>query len=701
MSSISQLSTNSRSMNGLNTINANAVFTDTLEVNTLTIDSAGTAPTVSALSNDNNIATTAWVTNHAGGAYVTLNTTQTVTGQKTFSNANTFITGNTVTNSIRSSSSTSAINIGQNIQSGAINLGTTFIGPTMNVPLSWGLSSNQGILSLQGGSFNLYSSGNYTQRCGPTLTMSIADSQTTGVLNIGTATARSGVLNIGTGATATNDIRIGTGRSTAGKVSIGSNLSNTNTVEIFSKTINIGTSSPSLATNTVNIGNGILGSNVNVLNNMTVTGDFFVGDIFNYIGTNLTLNAPAVTDSIVLTAGNTIDLNGFTNINGTTNVTGGIIASGTIQGGEIMTNTYKPLTPVDDVYFNPLQTSGSIFMGNKVDRSGIIEIACGLNATSDIRIGTRRTTSGVVSVGSNSSLSNTLNLQSNTVNIGTGSPVGASNTVNIGNGNAGSIINLKNETNINTTGAGFTYIGQNTATAGDVDIKGRNINFTAYSSIQLEATNGFWTNVGQGNFYYRAYNGAPQWLLGDQTAGLDYLTIQATATGSTIDALSQPLTINASQVNIANANITDASVEITSPLQIDPTFVSYPVTGTHSVGRFLSTTTLTKGTTANINLASLSIPVAGCWLVEGCFMWSGTGTAQQYSAIGLSTTSAVFDNKRQSVVYQGGASGGYGNQVTSVFNFTSAGTVYFVQQVPTNVGASTVQNNYMSATRLT
>jgi hypothetical protein len=278
--------------------------------------------------------------------------------------------------------------------------------------------------------------------------------------------------------------------------------------------------------------------------------------------------------------------------------------------------------------------------------------------------------------------------------------VGASNTVNIGNGNAGSIINLKNETNINTTGAGFTYIGQNTATAGDVDIKGRNINFTAYSSIQLEATNGFWTNVGQGNFYYRAYNGTPQWLLGDQTAGLDYLTIQATATGSTIDALSQPLTINASQVNIANANITDASVEITSPLQIDPTFVSYPVTGTHSVGRFLSTTSTVKSTIANINLASLSLS-AGCWLCEGCFMWSVAGTAMQYNAIGLSTTSAVFDNKRQSVSYLGGASGGYGNQITSVFNLTTTTTVYFVMQTNANVGASTVQNNYMSATRLT
>jgi hypothetical protein len=81
-------------------------------------------------------------------------------------------------------------------------------------------------------------------------------------------------------------------------------------------------------------------------------------------------------------------------------------------------------------------------------------------------------------------------------------------------------------------------------------------------------------------------------------------------------------------------------------------------------------------------------------------MWSGTGTAQTYSAIGLSTTSATFDNKRQQVSYQGGAAGGYGNQITSIFNFTGSSTVYFVMQVPTAVGGATNQNNYLAFTRI-
>jgi len=406
------------------------------------------------------------------------------------------------------------------------------------------------------------------------------------------------------------------------------------------------------------------------------------------------MTAPAVTDSIVLTAGNTIELEGDTN------VTGDLTTTGTFSPASIITNTYNATIPTADVNMNPLQTSGSLNLGTKIDRSGIIQIGNGVNATCDIRIGTARTTGGAVSVGSNSSLSNVLNLQSNTINLGTGSPVGAANTINIGNGNTGSIINLRNETNINTTGTADTNIGVNTATSGTVDIKGKNINFTAYDSIQLEATNAFWNNIGQGNFYYRAYNSAPQWLLGDQISGLDYLTIQATSTGSTIDALTQPLTLNASAVNIANAELTNSSVEINVPLQMDSAFTTYPITSANSIGRFLTTTTTTKSTTSATNLASLAIPSAGCWLLEGQYLWSVAGTAQTYHSISLSATSATFDNTRINVMYNGGASGGYSNRMTSIFNLTAATTIYFVGVVPTTLTGAQVQTNTFTATRI-
>ena len=92
MPSTNQLQNNSRSMNGLNTVNANAVYTDSLEVGTLQIDTLGTAPTATIGDNSTKIATTAFVQNSvssAGGSYVSLSGTQTITGDKTFSGTTT------------------------------------------------------------------------------------------------------------------------------------------------------------------------------------------------------------------------------------------------------------------------------------------------------------------------------------------------------------------------------------------------------------------------------------------------------------------------------------------------------------------------------------------------------------------------------------------------------------------------------------
>lgn len=70
-------------MNGLINVNANTgTFTD-LEVNNLTVNQSGIAPTMPSSDNSDHIATTAFVTSHTSGTYVTLNTTQDITGQKT------------------------------------------------------------------------------------------------------------------------------------------------------------------------------------------------------------------------------------------------------------------------------------------------------------------------------------------------------------------------------------------------------------------------------------------------------------------------------------------------------------------------------------------------------------------------------------------------------------------------------------------
>ena len=194
-------------LDGLNNIDADSSTVTDIICNTIQINSSGTAPTVSALSNDTSIATTAWVTSHAGGGYMTLGTTQTATGQKTFSNANTYISGNTVTNSIQSSVETNDINIGTLLTTGDINFATT--ATSTNTALNWGSTSNSGILTFRGGSFNLLGSGITTLDCGAAFAMNIATGQISGILSIGTATGRTAATNIATGSTTGTTVTIG------------------------------------------------------------------------------------------------------------------------------------------------------------------------------------------------------------------------------------------------------------------------------------------------------------------------------------------------------------------------------------------------------------------------------------------------------------------------------------------------------------
>lgn len=165
MPSTSQLTTNSRSMNGLNTVTANTVFTDSLEVGTLTIDTQGTAPTRVIGDNTTNIATTQFVQSAVTGAgtgYMNLTTNQTAFGEKTFVDNATFGTG-----------------IDTNYISVSTILDTTDI--------QSGLATNN---------------------------INIVSSQTSGILNLGCRTTRTGDINIGTLVTGNAPINIGSTAST-------------------------------------------------------------------------------------------------------------------------------------------------------------------------------------------------------------------------------------------------------------------------------------------------------------------------------------------------------------------------------------------------------------------------------------------------------------------------------------------------------
>lgn len=604
-------------LDGLNNIDSDSTTTNNIICNTLLVNTTANAPTVAPSSNDTSVATTAWVTNHAGGAYVTIGTTQTVTGEKTFSNALTKITG---------------------------TLRVDDIEPSVG-----------------------------------TATSDIYSTQTSGVLNIGTFTTRSGLINIGNGGSATNDIRIGTARNTAGVITIGSNNSNLNTLNLQSNVVNVGTSSPVLSTNTVNIGNGQSGSTVEVASLLNVNNALVLntGSMYTPLGTSMVVSAAGLTDDLTLIGGNSIALIGTTTIDGT------LATNGQTSAGSIMTNTYNPFLATADVNINPTQTSGSLNLGTKIDRSGIIQIGNGVNATCDIRIGTARTTGGTVSVGSNSSIANTLNLQSALINVGTGSPVGTANTINIGNGNAGSLIDLKNDTtitgatNINTTGTSATSIGNS---SGALTLSGLTQTITSAGVQNLSAT----TQTTNASAEIRQNIGG--------VGKLQLLPNTSTLLGGT----ALELHTNA----IRRVRITSTGIQFES-VQINTGFI-YPINNTSATGYFTSTTTTNKFASTNSNLASITIgSVPGCYLVEGQFYFSGTiFTPQVFTTISLSTTSATPDTTRQVTAYQGGVGGNYAQHITSIFNVNAAVTFYLVGIAQNTLGATATQSNYLSITKI-
>jgi len=235
-------------LDGLNNIDADNTTTSDIVCNTIIINTSGTAPTRPPADNSTNIATTAYVDAATTGSFVTISGTQTVTGEKTFSNALTKITGTLRVDDVSASIGTATSNL-------------------------------------------------YT-------------GQTSGVLNIGTASNRSGTINIGTGSTATNNINIGDNRSGAGIITMGSNNSSTNTVSIQSATIDIGTVSPSVTTNDVSIGNGQMGSTIILNSETTCIDDLIVNNIKSTAGSMTIATDPvAYTDDITISTANDLTLN--------------------------------------------------------------------------------------------------------------------------------------------------------------------------------------------------------------------------------------------------------------------------------------------------------------------------------------------------------------------------------------------------------
>jgi hypothetical protein len=201
------------------------------------------------------LTTKAYVDSVVGGG-VTLSTTQTITGEKTFSNANTFITGNTVTDSIQSSAVGATQNIATTQTSGVLNIGTLGArSGTININTGGTSSANVNISTASTGSSTVaigsattlvtvggvttftnttpaaFTFGVNTSTINGVVTssMNLATTQTSGVLNLGTLGARTGAVNINTGATSTAAVNISSATNANAPITIGSTSSTTQT----------------------------------------------------------------------------------------------------------------------------------------------------------------------------------------------------------------------------------------------------------------------------------------------------------------------------------------------------------------------------------------------------------------------------------------------------------------------------------------
>lgn len=340
MSSLSNNAINSRSMNGLINVSANSGVFDDIDCNTINIAVQGNSPTPPLLDNSTRIATTAWVTNHAVVGFVTINTTQNITGQKTFSNANTLISGNLITNNIRSALATTDISIGSNLTTGDIFLATSV---STNVALNWGTSSNTGQLFFQGGSFNFASTGNYLQRSGAVFVTNIDSTKTTGQTLIANGNSQTGTISIGNG-TGIKIMNLGGTATTLNLVgssincnsvlpqsslvpTLGNQLTNKNYVDgvisggsfVTTNTTQTITGAKTFSTNTltasagITIKNGVSSQTATLTQNATTFDVIGVGDVsikptndFNVltgIGKNITLSNP---DSALLPSETTL-----------------------------------------------------------------------------------------------------------------------------------------------------------------------------------------------------------------------------------------------------------------------------------------------------------------------------------------------------------------------------------------------------------
>ena len=244
---------------------------------------------------------------------------------------------------------------------------------------------DNGAITIAGGSgqpMNITTTGNMTLQSASNTNITIANNQTSGILNLGTGSSRTGAINIGTGATTTSTaILIGNQSGAFGTVDIG-----TTTITVGKS--NTATNNIQTSTNgTLNLKTTSTGGNVNLGTSMT-SGNIFIGggassatNIFigssqaTYtgsiaIGTVVTGNAPITIGSSSSTTQIALH-NALTTFKNLVVVDDGILlrlgfsATG-LTMGKTGTNeiTFKLLDSLDTLYFNGSTGSNIMYMNS-------------------------------------------------------------------------------------------------------------------------------------------------------------------------------------------------------------------------------------------------------------------------------------------------------------------------------------------------
>lgn len=421
----------------------------------------------------------------------------------------------------------------------------------------------------------------------------------------------------------------------------------------------------------------------------------------------------------------------------------------TIVSGTLKNDSLQGSTTVATQNIATTQTSGILNIANLAGRTGAININTGATATAVCNISNNTTNNAHVNIGSINSTTQNVKIHSADLRLNTDFLFGPDQTT-IGGGMSHSVLSVSANTffggNIElATGNITTTPGVNAflTTTGLTD----DINIDSANDMNLDCVNDL--NVTSHSLNINAGVGG----IGIVTTGLMDITSTETniysSSGTTYIDASLNVNITSQNLDVTiqsyTGNVTTSSAQattLTSNLDMNLTsttgkFVfnvvdttkdfkfqsnsinklavnntkithyvptvnsglTYPLTTTSQLGYFTSATSTTKFTNSLANLSSLSLPEAGCYLVEGQFQFASPYTAVSYTSISLSTTSVTQDKKRQMTIPQPSA-GGYGNRLTSIFNVTATTTVYLVGISGVALGATALQDNYISVTRI-